>query len=81
MAKLHALQEIRFSDLQSRLKGKVSMDRLLTFLSRCGQVCSTVMDNGLCVLKWINYAGRVCYGYGTSFRDALISVSYQAWCV
>ena len=72
--------DLMFSDLQARLKGKVSMEKLFTFLSNTGVLCSTTLQCGIQVLKFVNYAGKVFYSYGKSLRNALISMSHSVWC-
>ncbi len=74
------MKDIYLQDLQVRLKNRVSMDYLLTYLSRCGQVTSTVMACGKFVMKFVDFAGKVVYSYGKNLRDALISCSHGYWC-
>lgn len=78
--KLHIMQGIQLSDLQARLKNRISLDYLTTFLVRTGELCSTVMQCGIIVVKWVSFGGRVIRGFGKTFRDAIVSLSYQAWC-
>ena len=72
------LQSLQSEELQRALGGNLNTDRLVECLVNTGNICMEKM-NDILVVKFVSFSGKVIRAFRKTFRNALLSLSYQAW--